>query len=102
MKVQNLRNKYSDHPIIKPIIEHCDKRCMSFELVKETRMINNGGKCYTSVSKYYMQIGDKLLNTNQELYFWEDLLALLINAYKYLGMESPESLERAAKLFGKS
>jgi len=100
MGVQNLRNKYSLHPIIHPLITYCEDNGLSFEFVKDSTIIE-GGKSFRPVNRYYMIIGGCLLNTRENLHFWDNLLLMILNAYEYLGLPYPESLIKAAKIFGK-
>ncbi len=102
MKLQNLRNKYSNHPIIKPLIDYCENEDMAFELVKETRFLSGYGKSYKPIKKYYAILGDSFLITDQQFYFWDDLLSLVSNAYNHLGLNYPENLQKALRLFKKN
>ena len=54
MRTENLRNKYKDHPIIKPIIDHCENNHMGFELIKETMQTEIGIKCIKNINSYYI------------------------------------------------
>ncbi|EKE03296.1 MAG: hypothetical protein ACD_20C00223G0003 [uncultured bacterium] len=101
MKTENLRNKYKNHPIVKPIIDYCDEQHIGFEFIKETRLGEIGVKSFKYVSSYYMKIGDNLIATENKLWCWTDLFNLLVTAYKYLGLEYPENLVKGAKAFGR-
>lgn len=101
MGLQNLRNKYRNHPVIKPIIEHCERHDLGFEFVKETRQIGIGFKGFKYVNTYYMQIGDSLINPESELWHWNDLFRLIVRAYKHLELEYPDNLVKAAKTFNR-
>ncbi|OGI17873.1 MAG: hypothetical protein A2287_11065 [Candidatus Melainabacteria bacterium RIFOXYA12_FULL_32_12] len=101
MKTENLRNKYKNHPIIKPIIEYCEEKHIGFEFIKETRLGEIGVKSFKYVSSYYMKIGDHLVETESKLWCWTDLFKLLVTAYKHIGLEYPENLVKAARAFGR-
>ena len=100
MTLQNLRNKYCEHPIIKPLIDYCKEQNISFELVKETKILDSR-KSFHPINTYYAKIGDSLLYSEQDFYFWDNLLALIINTYKHLGIDCPANLTRAVKMFSR-
>ena len=97
MSVQNLRNKYHDHPVFIPLIEYCDKNNIGFEIMKETTISSN----YRMEKVYYMKIDDvfitKYLNGNA----WNSLASMLAKAYTYVGLEIPESLKTLIEFFRK-
>lgn len=99
--MQNLRNKYHNHPVIKPIIEHCDQNNLGFEFMKETRKAFFCIKSIRYINSYYMKIGDNLVASECNLWHWTDLFKLIINAYSQLGLEYPDNLIKAAKTFNK-
>jgi len=101
MGIQNLRNKYRNHPVIKPLIEHCEEHQIGFELVKETRQVIFGIKSFRYINNYYMKIENNLIKTDKEFLCWSDLFKLITKAYEHLGLEYPENLIRASKVFNK-
>jgi AraC-like DNA-binding protein len=101
MKLENLRNKYKHHSLIKPIIDYCERNNLGFELTKETRPGEMGIKGIKYFHNYYMKIGDNLIATESKLWYWNDLIKLIAEAYKYIGLEYPENLVKAARAFRK-
>lgn len=99
MGMQNLRNKYQNHPVIRPIIQHCDENNLGFEFIKDTRLAFFCIKSFRYVNSYYMKIGDNLVEADSNLWHWNDLFKLIVMAYRYLGLEYPDNLIRAAKTF---
>lgn len=99
--IENLRNKYKNHPVIRPIIYYCEENSLGFEFIKETRLAI-GIKSYRYVSTYYMKIGDNLIEADTEIWSWDDLFQLIVKAYEYLGLEYPDNLIRVARVFRKS
>jgi len=97
--MQNLRNKYKNHPVIKPLIDHCDKNNLGFELVKDTRLAIGCIKSFRHINSYYLKIGDNLIETDNKIWHWNDLFKLIVKAYAYLGIEYPDNLTRVAKTF---
>lgn len=102
MGLQNLRNKYNEHPVIKPLIEHCDRNDMGFELIKETRQIGLGFKSFKYAHYYYLIIGNELIEEIPNFSCWTDLFKTIAKAYEYLGLEYPETLIKAARAFKKN
>ncbi|MEI7474260.1 MAG: hypothetical protein WCK67_05715 [bacterium] len=98
---ENLRNKYQDHCVVKPLIQYCDENNLEFEMMKETRVINFGLKCFKRVNKYYLFIGKKLVDNDEEVYYWSDLFNLIATAYKILGISYHENLVKAARSFNR-
>ncbi len=99
IEVQNLRNKYKDHPVIRPLIIYCEDKNLGFELIKDSRLIRSGLKGIQYENCYYMTIGNRLLETDAQATKWRDLFTLLIEAYNHLGLEYPEPITKAAKSF---
>ena len=100
MGIQNLRNKYERHPVIKPIIDYCRENELIFELVKETRLIGYGNfKSFNHLSTYYMIIGDEKIQYDSKLWYWDSLFKLILKAYEHLDIEYPDNLTRAIKVF---
>lgn len=95
MSVQNLRNKYYDHPRFKPLIEHCDKNNISFEVMKETRLLPN----YKIEKVYYLKIEDVLIANYVDSNSWNSIALILAKAYVYLGLEIPEALKYLIESF---
>lgn len=98
---ENLRNKYHNHCVIKPLIEHCEKHNIDFEMMKESRRINFGMKCIKRLDKYYLIIGNDLIYS-YESYYWDDLFKLITSAYKILGLSYHDNLVKAAKSFNRA
>ncbi len=96
--MQNLRNKYKNHPVIRPLIEHCEGNNLSFELVKET-IAKIGIKSFNYETSYYMTIGDNLIVAKNDSWQKTDLFRLIVRAYRYLGLEYHENLVMAARAF---
>ena len=101
IEIQNLRNKYQGHIIIKPLINYCERNKISFEFLKETVPAPNGIKSFNQTSTYYMKIGDNLLKQEEEECRWDDLFKLITSAYDYLEIEQPRILINAPKSFRK-
>lgn len=95
MSVQNLRNKYHDHPAFLPLIEHCDGSGVSFEIMKET-VVNQD---YVVKKTYYMKVDDILITSYVDTQSWNSLVFMLAKAYTYLGMEIPASLDALIQFF---
>ena len=101
MEIENLRNKYKNHPLMRPIIDYCERHDLGFELIKETRKIGFGIKSFKNVNTYYMKIGDSLIQAGDDMWVWDDLIKLLARAYRYLDLDYPDNLIRAEKVFRK-
>lgn len=99
---ENLRNKYQNHSVIKPLIRYCKEQNIAFEIMKESRIIDIGLKSFTILDKYYLFIGKELIRNKQNLYYWSDLFELLTNAYKILGISYHENLVKAARSFNRA
>lgn len=95
MSVQNLRNKYSDHPCFEPLISHCDDNGIPFEMMKETFI----GKDYKVKKIYYMLIEDILIASYVDSNAWNSISFILTKAYTYLGLKIPESLKSLLEFF---
>lgn len=92
IEIQNLRNKYSNNSVIRPLIQHCEDNSISFEFLKETVPAPNGIKSFNSKSIYYMKIGENLIKQEENDCRWDDLCKLITTAYDYLEMEQPQML----------
>lgn len=101
IEIQNLRNKYQEHAVIKPLIKHCDENKISFEFLKETIPCKNGIKSFNKINTYYMKIGENLLKEGRNHWRWSDLYKLIIHAYDYLQIEQPVNLVNASRSFKK-
>ncbi len=99
IQAQNLRNKYENHSVIKPLILFCDKNKLGFEFLKEIVCAPYGVKSFNTTNVYYMKIGNNLLKQKRELCGWENLLDLLTHAYEYLDIKKPENLMKAIESF---
>lgn len=95
MSVQNLRNKYYDHPFFEPLISYCDKNNISFEIMKETYITQN----YKIKKVYYIKIEDILIYKHVDNSCWNNLAIMLTKCYTYLGLDIPESLEYLIKMY---
>lgn len=93
MSIQNLRNKYSDHPFFIPLINYCEENNISFEIMKESR-INEG---YKLKKIYYMKIKDVLISSYLENNSFSSLSFMLAKAYSYIGLEIPDGLNNLIK-----
>ena len=60
MSIQNLRNKYKEHPCFKPLIDYCEEKNISFEIMKEAVVKDT----YTIKKTYYMKVDDIVETTN--------------------------------------
>ena len=101
IEIQNLRNKYQEHVVIKPLIEYCEENKISFEFLKETVPAQNGIKSFNKKSTYYMKIGENLLKQEENHCRWDDLFKLITCAYDYLDIEQPLNLLNASRTFKK-
>lgn len=99
LRVQNLRNKYKTHSIIKPLILYCKRKKLGFEFLKEIIYAPSGVKSFNPTNIYYMQIGNILLKPKKEFCGWENLLDLITYAYDYLNIEKPTNLLKALDSF---
>ncbi len=95
MSVQNLRNKYYDHPAFSPLINYCDDKGISFEVMKETFI----SKEYKVKKIYYMKIEDVLITSYVDANSWNNIAFMLAKAYTYLGLEIPACLEALVQFF---
>lgn len=95
MSVQNLRNKYHDHPAFMPLIEHCDDNRIPFEVMKETVV----SKDYKVKKIYYMKIEDILITSYVDANSWNNIAFMLAKAYAYIGLEIPACLEALVQFF---
>lgn len=93
-QAQNLRNKYENHSVIKPLIIFCNKNKLGFEFLKESIYSPYGLKSFNTTNVYYMKIGNNLLKQKREFCGWENLLDLIIHAYEYLNIEKPDNLSK--------
>lgn len=101
IQAQNLRNKYENHSVIKPLIRYCRRKKLSFEFLMEVIQGNYGLKSFNTTKVYYMKIGNNLLKHSSNLCGWQSLLALINFAYEYLGLQKPEPLLRAVHAFNR-
>jgi hypothetical protein len=101
IQAQNLRNKYKNHPVIQPLIDHCKENKLSFEFLKESIPSRSGIKSFNETNIYYMKIGNNLLKQEAEICGWQDLLELISHAYDYLDVKKPEKLLKAVDSFKK-
>lgn len=101
IQAQNLRNKYKNHSVIKPLILHCRKKRISFEFLMEIVHEHYGLKSFNTTNVYYMKIGNNLLKKESEFCGWQSLLDLISFAYEYLEIEKPDNLIRAAHAFNR-
>ena len=99
IQAENLRNKYKNHSIIKPLILYCRKNKLSFEFLKEIVQGYYGIKSFNTTNVYYMKIGNNLLKQESNFYRWENLLDLITYAYEYLNVKKPKNLIRAVNSF---
>lgn len=97
MEIQNLRNKYQEHAVIKPLIRYCEENKLSFEFLKETLPGRNGVKSFNKTSTYYMKIGENLLKQEEDQCRWNDLFKLITCAYDHLKIEQPLNMLNASK-----
>jgi len=95
MSVQNLRNKYCNHPAFMPLIEHCELNDISFEVMKETVITKN----YKVQKVYYMKIDNILVSSYVEVNSWNNIVFMLVKAYNYLGVKIPPCLEALVQFF---
>lgn len=95
MSVQNLRNKYYDHPAFSPLINYCDDNRIPFEVMKETFI----SKEYKVKKIYYMKIEDILITSYVDANSWNNIAFMLAKAYTYLGLEIPACLEALVQFF---
>jgi len=91
IEFQNLRNKYQEHSVIKPLIQHCEKNRLSFELFKETVTLS-GIKSFNKTDTYYMKIGKNLIKQGKDHWQWSNLYSLINCAYYYLNIKQPPVL----------
>jgi len=101
IEIQNLRNKYQEHVVIKPLINYCERHKISFEFLKEIVPATNGIKSFNKTNTYYMKIGENLLKQGKEQCRWNDLYKLITSAYDHLNIEQPLNLVNASKIFKK-
>ena len=104
IQAQNLRNKYKDHSVIRPLILYCRKHKLGFEFLKEIVHGNygqSGVKSFNTTSMYYMKIGNNLLKQDTEFCGWRSLLDLITFAYEHVGLQKPENLLRALHAFNR-
>ena len=101
IEIQNLRNKYQEHIVIKPLIKYCEENKISFEFLKETIPAQNGIKSFNKTSTYYMKIGENLIKQKEDQCRWNDLFKLITSAYDYLKIEQPLNLMNASRTFNK-
>lgn|GEM_PF-1882241 len=99
IQAQNLRNKYKNHSVIKPLILFCNKKQISFEFLKEIVYAQGGIKSFNTTNVYYMKIGNNLLKQEKEYCGWENLLELITHAYEYLNIKKPANLLKALESF---
>jgi len=99
IQAQNLRNKYKNHPVIKPLILYCNKKQLGFEFLKEIVYNSCGVKSFNTTNVYYMKIGNNLLKQEKEFCGWENLLDLITYAYEYLDINKPQNLLRVLNSF---
>lgn len=99
IEIQNLRNKYEGHTVIKPLIQHCNEKKISFEFLKETIPAPDGVKSYNKTSTYYMKIGENLFTQEENQCRTEDLCKLISNAYNYLQIKQPDNLADVRRNF---
>jgi hypothetical protein len=99
IQAQNLRNKYENHPVIKPIILYCNQKHLGFEFLKEIVCFSYGIKSFNSTNVYYMKIGNNLLKQESMICGWDSLLELIIFAYEHLGIAKPDNLMKALNSF---
>jgi hypothetical protein len=92
IEIQNLRNKYQDSTVIKPLIDYCDGRGISFEFLKETLPLKDCVKRFNKRSTYYMKIGENMFTQEEDKSRWNDLFKIIIEAYDYLRIERPPKL----------
>ena len=95
MSVQNLRNKYYDHPYFEPLIYHCNKNNISFEFMEETFITKN----YKVEKIYYMLIEDVLITSYVDTNSWKNIFFMLAKSYTYLGIKVPEGLKSLLEFF---
>jgi hypothetical protein len=101
IEIQNLRNKYQEHVVIKPLINYCEENKISFEFLKEIVPAPNGIKSFNKISTYYMKIGENLLRQEEDQCRWNDLFKLITCAYDHLKIEQPLNLLNASRAFNK-
>lgn len=99
IQAQNLRNKYENHSVIKPLILFCEKNKIGFEFLKEIVYTSYGVKSFNTTNVYYMKIGNNLLKQKREFCGWENLLDLITHAYEYLNIKKPKNLLKAMEAF---
>ena len=97
IEIENLRNKYQEHAVIKPLINYCDQNKIGFEFLKEIVPAPNGIKSFNKTSTYYMKIGQNLLKQKENQCRWDDLFKLITCAYDYLKIDQPLKLLNASK-----
>lgn len=97
IEIQNLRNKYQEHIVIKPIINYCEENKISFEFLKEIIPAPNGLKSFNTTSTYYMKIGENLLKQKEDQCRWNDLFKLITHAYAHLKIDPPLNLINASR-----
>lgn len=96
MSIQNLRNKYNDHPAFIPLIEYCDDNEISFEIMKETIIED-----YKVKKVYYLKVDDMLLTSFVNPSSMNNIVFILEKAYIYLGRPVPECLDALLDFFNK-
>ncbi len=101
IQAQNLRNKYQDHNVIKPLIKYCRENKLSFEFLKEVVQGRYCLKSFNTTNVYYMKIGNNLLKKDSYYCGWNDLLDLITFAYEHLGIQKPETLTKAIHAFNR-
>ena len=99
IEIQNLRNKYQEHIVIKPLINYCEENKISFEFLKETVPAPSGLKSFNKTSTYYMKIGENLLKQEEDQCRWDDLYKLITCAYDFLEIDQPLNLVNAPRAF---
>lgn len=95
MSVQNLRNKYHDHPAFTPLINYCDDNGIPFEVMKETVITKN----FKVKKVYYMKVEDILVTSYVDANSWNNIVFMLAKAYAYLGLEIPSCLDALVQFF---
>jgi len=100
IEFQNLRNKYQEHAVIKPLIKYCEEHHISFEFLKET-VTFCGIKSFNRINIYYMKIGEDLIKQGKDHWQWNNLFSLINCAYNHLNIKQPSVLLNAYKTAGK-
>ena len=98
IEIENLRNKYQEHAVIKPLFDFRSfKIIILIEFLKEIVPAPNGIKSFNKTSTYYMKIGQNLLKQKENQCRWDDLFKLITCAYDYLKIDQPLKLLNASK-----